>query len=386
MIALASAAGYRGYRKGLLGQVFELGIGFIGLIVGLAIGPRIADVFTEKPGVEGILISLLVVFGTLSIGQTVGFLIGHRFGRRIRDGGLKGIDTGLGSLFAVAVTLLSFWLVASMLIYGPSKAVARELRSSALLGLVNKALPDPPNVLAYLRKYLDTSGFPQVFAGLPPEIGPPVRLPTNREARRAVKAASRSTVRILVPACGGTQLGSGWVAAPDTVVTNAHVVAGGDELKIEDRGGEHDGTVVLFDPRTDIAIVHVEGLDGRVLKLDEDEKERGTQGATIGFPGREGGEQIARKAAVRSNYNARGRDIYGRSEVERSIYELQSAVRQGDSGGPFVLPNGDVAGVVFAASTLDGDTGYALTGAEVEDEIRAGAGRTEAVDTGDCAR
>ena len=386
MILLAAAAGYRGYRKGLLGQVFEMGIGFLGLIAGLAIGPRIADVFTDKPGVEGILISLLVVFGTLSIGQTIGFLIGHRFGRHVRAGGLKGVDTGLGSVFAVAVTLVSFWLVGSMLVYGPSKAVARELRRSALLGFVNKALPDPPNVLAYLRKYLDTFGFPQVFAGLPPEIGPPVKLPSSREARRAVNAASRSTVRILVPACGGTQLGSGWVAAPDTVVTNAHVVAGGDDLMVEDRAGEHEGTVVLFDPRTDIAIVHARGLDGPVLPLDVTDKERGTPGATIGFPGRKGGEQVARKAAVRSTYDARGRDIYGRNEVERSIYELQSAVRQGDSGGPFVLPNGDVAGVVFAASTLEGDTGYALTGAEVEDEIHAGASRTEEVGTGPCAR
>jgi S1-C subfamily serine protease len=59
-------------------------------------------------------------------------------------------------------------------------------------------------------------------------------------------------------------------------------------------------------------------------------------------------------------------------------------VRQGDSGGPFVLSNGDVAGVIFAASTTDGDIGYALTAGEVADEIETGSGRTEAVGTGRC--
>jgi hypothetical protein len=41
---------------------------------------------------------------------------------------------------------------------------------------------------------------------------------------------------------------------------------------------------------------------------------------------------------------------------------------------------------VFAASTTDNDTGYALTGAEVADEIESGSQRTEAVGTGSCTR
>jgi hypothetical protein len=87
---------------------------------------------------------------------------------------------------------------------------------------------------------------------------------------------------------------------------------------------------------------------------------------------------------VQDSYEAVGRDIYGRSTVTREIYELRSPVRQGDSGGPFVLPTGEVAGVVFAASTTDGDTGYALTGKEVADEVATGAQRSRPADTGSC--
>ena len=71
-------------------------------------------------------------------------------------------------------------------------------------------------------------------------------------------------------------------------------------------------------------------------------------------------------------------------EVVREIYELRAPVEQGDSGGPFVTPAGKVAGVIFAASTTDSDTGYALTGSEVQDEVQEGATRTEPVGTGRC--
>jgi hypothetical protein len=91
-------------------------------------------------------------------------------------------------------------------------------------------------------------------------------------------------------------------------------------------------------------------------------------------------------AAVQGSFQARGRDIYGRAEVTRSVYELRAGVEQGDSGGPFVLPDGRVAGVIFAASTTDARTGYALVGAEVADDISRGSGRVDAVGTGSCTR
>jgi S1-C subfamily serine protease len=183
-------------------------------------------------------------------------------------------------------------------------------------------------------------------------------------------------------------LGTGWIAAEDTVVTNAHVVAGGSEVMVEQEEGIGTGglpgAVVLFDDRIDLAVVRVDGLSGPSLRLTTAELNRGSPGATLGFPGAQGGALDASRAAVQQLFNARGKDIYGRRDVLRQVYELRAHVRQGDSGGPFVLPNGRVAGVVFAASTTDGGTGYALTGAEVQDEVRRGAGRTSAVATGSC--
>jgi S1-C subfamily serine protease len=296
---------------------------------------------------------------------------------------LGGLDSSLGAAFGIALTLVSAWLIASMLVDGPSRTIASAVQHSTVIKKVSKVLPRPPNVFAYLRGYLDNSGFPQVFAGFPRPIGSPVKLPKDEVARRAADKADESTVQVVVPACGGTQLGSGWVAASDTVVTNAHVVSGGDNVTVRDGAGDHPGDVVLFDPKTDIAVIHVVGTEGPTLALDTETLSRGTPGATLGFPGGRG-ELVVEKAAVQDQYEATGRDIYGRSTVTRQIYELRSRVRQGDSGGPFVLPSGHVAGVVFAASTSRGDTGYALTGAEVSDEVQQGSRRTTPVGTGGC--
>ena len=387
VLVLAALAGYRGWRRGMVGQMFELGGGFLGLIGGVYAGPRLAGLFTKQAGLQGAIISLIVVFVGLSAGQAAGYYLGHKLGVLARGARLAVINSALGSAFGVAVTLVSFWLVGSLLVQGPSPDVARELRKSTILGWVNSALPEPPNVLAYLRQYLDTSGFPQVFAELPRPVSPPVELPTSAVARQAVRAAQESTVRVVAPACGGTQLGSGWIAAPNLVITNAHVVAGSrDGVQIQQQGsdGTLQGRVVLYDSDTDVAAVRVSGLTGEVLELDEGQQERGTPGATLGYPGESDGELVAHRAAIQARYDAVGRDIYGQSSVTREIYELRSVVRQGDSGGPFVLPDGTVAGVVFAASTTDEDTGYALTANEVRPDIVQAQARDSAVGTGSC--
>ena len=386
VLILAALLAYRGWRRGLLGQVFELGGGFIGLVVGVALGPRVADAFTDQAGVGAIMLSLLMVFLCLSLGQALGYVLGHRSGTIAKRARLGGLDAGLGAAFGIVLTLLTYWLIGSLLAQSSIRPLARELQRSTLLRTMVD-VSEPPDVLGTLRQYLATTDFPQVFAGLPPQIGPPVDLPSRSTARRATNAAEASTVRIVVPACGGTQLGSGWIAADSTVVTNAHVVAGGENVSVQERAsGAHPATVVSFDKDTDVAILHVEGLTAPVLDLETETLPRGTPGATLGYPGSKGGELEALPAAVQGSFEARGRDIYGRNEVTRSVYELRASVQQGDSGGPFVLPDGRVGGVIFAASTTDGNAGYALVGEEVADDIRRGAGRTGSVGTGSCTR
>ena len=387
IILLALLLAWRGYRRGGLRQVFEFGGGFLGLLAGATLGPRLVREYTDRAGLEAALLSLLVVFIALSLGQILGYLVGARFGAFARRMRLGKADAVLGAVLGATAALVAYWLIGSLLVLGPSQVVSRQLAESKVLRWAND-VREPPDLLAVLQQYLDTSGFPQVFVGIPPQLGGEVELPSNKLAQKAVEAARGSTLRIVVPACGGTQLGTGWVSAPETVVTNAHVVAGSGSVSVESESeagtGGINGEVVLFDPRLDLAILKVPGLEAPALPLITRDLEQGSPGATLGYPGVEQGRFEANRAAVQNVFNARGRDIYSDEEVLREIYELRARVQQGDSGGPFVTPQGRVAGVIFAASTTQGNTGYALTGSEVQDEIERGAGLSDAVATGRC--
>jgi S1-C subfamily serine protease len=80
-----------------------------------------------------------------------------------------------------------------------------------------------------------------------------------------------------------------------------------------------------------------------------------------------------------------GRDIYSRALVRRQIWVLRAVIRKGDSGGPLVDRSGRALGVVFAASTITDQEGYALTNAELRTDLAAVGGRTAPVPVLGCA-
>jgi S1-C subfamily serine protease len=199
----------------------------------------------------------------------------------------------------------------------------------------------------------------------------------------AVQAARSSTVKVTATGCGRITTGSGFVADAGLVVTNAHVVAGVDSPIVQDSRGGHRTSVVLFDPRMDLAILRTSGLAGKPLPLLRTAAPRGLQGGVLGFP--EGGPFQAQPGAVRSRLDdVVGRDIYSRNLVSRDVYQLEASVRQGNSGGPFVEPNGRVVGVIFASSLVQPSVAYALTSTDVAPKVDAVRAVRTPIDTGPC--
>jgi S1-C subfamily serine protease len=295
-------------------------------------------------------------------------------------------DSVAGVLVSVAVVLLVVWFVAYNLVSGPVPAVSRAIQSSAIVRGLEESLPRPPPLLSEARGLLDRFGFPQVFADLPPLPSSPVHVPGGPAVRAIAAKVSASTVRIEGHSCHNLiEEGSGFVVAPGYVVTNAHVVAGVRAPVVQSPGRDDlAATPVLYDPRTDVAVLHVQGPVGPPLALHQGALGRGAKGAILGYPG--GGPLVVGGAGIRREMSAEGRDVYGRSTVTRNVYELQADVRPGNSGGPFVLPSGEVAGIVFAASTTEQDVGYALTAAQVAPDIRQGIKRTSPVSTQGCTQ
>jgi S1-C subfamily serine protease len=174
------------------------------------------------------------------------------------------------------------------------------------------------------------------------------------------------------------------VVAPGYVVTNAHVIAGSRTTRVSIDGQAHDATAVLLDPALDIALLRAPGLFAPALRFAASDPPRGATGAALGYP--EGAGLTIVPAAVSGRLVATGRDIYDMAIVHRDVLELRAEIEQGDSGGPFVLADGTVGGVVFAEARSDPEIGYALTPTSVAIRIAPAIGRTDPVDTGPCLR
>jgi len=380
ILAMLGVASVNGFRRGAALQLTAYAGLLLGLFAGALLAPAVAGL-VASPLSQAVL-AIIVLFSLAGIGDAMGWVIGSKFWALARRSVFGVADSVAGSFVALVAVLLATWFVGFNLVNGPVPSVSRQIRNSAIIRGLDSFLPRPPSLLADVRQFLNRFGFPEVFADLPPAPGSPVDVPRN--IRGIVNAAAASTVQIAGRACGAVQEGSGFVAADHYVITNAHVVAGVRSPQVRQSGGAQIGVTVLFDPRLDIAVLYVQNTPGPPLDLDPDEVDRGTQGAVLGYPG--GGPFDPEPAAVRRELHAVGRDIYGNSVVERDVYELQADVRPGNSGGPFVLKGGKVVGVVFAASTTEGDVGYALTSAEVIPKLRKAKTRTEPVATDGCAR
>ncbi len=182
--------------------------------------------------------------------------------------------------------------------------------------------------------------------------------------------------------CRQKASGSSFVIAPEYLVTNAHVIAGADRIIVQTSRRSFHAVPVLVDLKLDVALLWANGLEAPALTFTNSEPRRGALGATIGFPG--GGDEAVERATVAAAYFATGLDVTGEERVTRRIIELRSQVEPGDSGGPFVLEDGTVGGVVFAESRVDPLVGYALSPLEVLERVSPAIGKQTSVPSGPC--
>jgi S1-C subfamily serine protease len=260
------------------------------------------------------------------------------------------------------------------------------VKRSAVLTTVDELVPPAgQRLFSSFRNLVDERGFPDVFDDLRARDLAEVDPPDPALARSGVvQKVQPSVLKItgIAEDCRKSVEGTGFVYASERVMTNAHVVAGVDAPKVEVGDRELDATVVLYDPDTDVAVLAVPGLRRPPLPFAREPAPSGADAIVVGYP--EDGPFDPRAARVRSMLPARGQDIYGRRQVTRQIYALRALVRQGNSGGPLVDPQGRVLGVIFAAAADNRNVGYALTAKEVADEAREGAAATQRVSTQDC--
>ena len=362
-----------GFRQGLI--VGALGLG--GLAVGAVLGSRLAPVLLED-GSNSAYAPMVALMGAVVIGSMT-LALAVSLGDRIRTRAIRGtfgqvIDGIGGALLISAVALGLVWVLGAVILYTPgAESLRKDAQKSILLGGINDVMPPSGPLIQALHRIDPVP----TFARSPGEIAAP---DSGAGSSQAVKSATNSVVKVTGSACGVGVMGSGWVIAPGLVVTNAHVVAGQDDTRVETLDGrEADATPVAFKPRNDIAVLST-GIDQPALPILA-RAPAGTSAAVVGYP-LDGPLQITPARAGRTE-RVLGDDAYGNGPFERSMVTLRGRVQHGNSGGPMLDKEGRVLGTVFAATTEGPAGGLAIPNRIVK---KITEGTSKEVDTGPCTQ
>lgn len=374
IVAFAALLALFGFRRGFIVAVLSF-CGFaLGSFIGTRVGPLLVPRGSASPYAPAFgLIGALLAGAILATGFEG---VGLRLRRILVLPGLGLLDGALGALLSAALGLAIAWILAAVVLQSASTPQLRaDIQRSEILSELNQLLPPTAPILHILAS-LDP--LPSIAGPLPGVSAPPPAIAHNP----GVLAASRSVVRVLGTACGLAIEGSGWVAAPGVVVTNAHVVAGEQDTTIEVGGHEPEMSAyaIAFDPTDDIAILRVPGLSLPSLGLVVSPAS-GSPGAVLGYP--ENGPFDAQPGRIGTTQKIITDDAYGRGPVSRLLTPLRGLVRPGNSGGPLVDRQGRVLTTVFASTTGGGPRGgYGVANATVTQTL-AGAGHM--VGTGECS-
>jgi S1-C subfamily serine protease len=385
LIVLALLFALSGFRQGLLVSATSI-VGFLGgAVLGAQLSGPVADRI-DGSNVTRVFAALVVVLAGALLGQIVAGAIGRALRSRVTWEPAKVVDSVAGAVVSAAAVLLVAWMVASPLASSPFPPVASQVRQSALVQAVDNAVPD--NVRAVydsLRSAIDRRGLPDVLDPLTPTQVRDVPAPDQALlSSPVVTSVEGSVVKVsgIAPSCSRQIDGSGFVYAPERVMTNAHVLAGVSDPVVHAEGDDYDATPVFVDEEIDVAVLAVPGLPEVPLAFSQQPADSGDDSIIMGYPG--GGPFYVGAARVRDRGEISGPDFRNSETVVRDVYALYGIVRAGNSGGPLFATDGSVLGVVFASAIDDPNTGYALTAQQVADAAQAGSTASAEVGTGPC--
>ncbi|MER7500690.1 MarP family serine protease [Nonomuraea pusilla] len=386
LIGLVIAFGISGYRQGFIIGAMSF-VGFVGgAVLGVFIAPPVAKALVSGDTPQALL-AIVIVFLSATIGQFASSTLGAVVRSHVTWEPAKVADA-LGGTFASALSVLVIaWLIGSLVVSSAFSPLVEQVKNSALLTTVDDAIPQAArNWQAPFKKFIDRSEFPPVFdaigGGQLIDVAPPAQsvlqgAKLGRAQRAIVKVQGNAE------SCNKHIEGTGFVYAPDRIMTNAHVVAGvtRDLQVIDSRNVRHDAKVVRYNPQRDIAILYVPGLNLPQLSFDP-EGSRGDNAIIAGFPRGKG--FTAEPARIGGKLVAEAPDIYHEGRVQREVFAIRGTVLPGNSGGPLLTVDGRVYGVIFAAAVSEKDTGYVLTAKEVAPDASAGRNDTTPAGTQAC--
>ena len=383
LVVLVALYALSGYWQGFIAGAFST----VGLLLGGIGGIKLAPVLlgNAEPSTWVSLGALFVVLVAASVGQGIFQYVGTLVRDRIKWRPIRAVDAVGGAALSMAAVLVVSWMLGVAISGSRIPTIGPIVRDSTVLAKVNDVMPQrAQNALRAFDDLVGSSFFPRYLEPFAPErIVNVAPAPRGVLKDPEVLAAHRSVFKVRSSnVCGDGVEGTGFLYAPNRLMTNAHVVAGVREPRILIGARSVAVSTVYYNPKLDVAVLAVPELKGPTLRFDPTGKAK-QKGAVLGFP--QDGPFDAQPARIRSEQRLRSPDIYGKNTVTREVFSLRSSVRPGNSGGPLVSLDGLVLGVIFAASLTDSGTGYALTADQVADAAQSGMERNNPVGTGNCA-
>lgn len=371
--------GLAGWRAG----VIRTAAAFAGFLGGALLGAWLVPRALAGSDLPSLVEAAATLGGMLLIGL-IGQAVLGAAGRVVSDAvdfrPIRLIDRASGMVVSAVAFLLSAWLMLSVAATLPEGSAADQVRTSRSFPLLERVMAGPAGALIDdARALLATLQLPSL--PYDPTTLPPVADPGDVTLTEVVTdTASASVLRVSATSsrCGTSTIGSSVVVGRERVVTNAHVVTGAGRITVQGSDGRPRGAqLVYLDRGTDVAVLFVPGLDAPAPEW-ADEVERGTEAAVVGYPG--GGRLTLRGARVRGTATI----AHDSGRGLRDVVVIQGLVQPGNSGGPLLDLDGTVLGLVFANSSVDDQTGFALSPDEVVPVIQETRDATEPVETGAC--
>lgn len=369
-----------GIRIGLTRSIFVIAGVAVGIFLAMLFAQNIAQL-ASVPQVR-VLVAVSVAIALVAVGHAVGSAAGKAIQVSIETKILRGADRAVGGLaiFVVAALVISTVSFSAAQLGVP--VLSRTISASSVIRTIQDVTPDVVEAnIARWRTALSDRALPLLGS---PLGDPNAQIPTIDADSPALAAAAQSVVRITgnAYACGQGQTGSGFVIAPERIMTNAHVVSGTSGPVVEALNGQVlPSSIVYFDSVNDLAVLAVPGLTADALRLG-DTARPGTSTAIQGYP--YGGPFTTSAALVQHVSTFESADIYGEGAAPREVYTLAGQVNPGNSGGPLLTLDGDIAGTIFGSSTEQNNVGYALTLDAVRPIVENAADLSTAVSSGAC--
>jgi len=375
-VLLLAGAVYAGLRIGLLRLLFMFGGFFGALFIGGWLFHKLLPIH-DKTLLTIINGNLVLVFAIYA-GFT-GYDLGKRLHFSIGGKGLKSVESLAGVVLSVGSALLFIWMAAAQLGTLPFAGLSNSASDAVMVQALNRHLPAVPAVFASFNHLIDPNASPKLFVKQVPSSSQGISpLPA---AGPAVLQSGQSVVRITSFGCGGIANGSGFVVGPDLVATNAHVVAGVKRPIIKDGGRSLEGLPVYFDASLDFAVLRVDNLELKPLGLTGSAITAGTPVYAAGYPS---SNYTLSSGVIRNILSLTGTNIYGIGRIGRDVYEIKVDVEPGNSGGPVILADGSVIGIIFAKSDQPPGYGYALPASSWAGTVQKAEKSYHRVSTGTC--